>query len=314
MATSFFTPYRKGIFITALGVFFITPDSLFILLVDEPASHLMFWRNLFTMGLMLPPLLYFYLLPLARKLKKPNCLLFFNQQLWQQVKTDSFIILPAVCCYPLTGIFFVLGTQHNTVASNLIILSAAPVIAALLTALWLKKKVPLANWLAVAGVFIGIFLVMADAIQSARPLGALFSFLSALSFACYYIFMQDKTFSASHLMFMSATAAMLVTLPFVEFGTTLPKEYGIMLINSFFSAAIAFSLTNYASRFISAEETLLLFMLETLLGPIWVWWILHQEPSQQTLWGGLVVVSVIIIWSVYKITENRRLPKKLRYN
>jgi hypothetical protein len=45
-------------------------------------------------------------------------------------------------------------------------------------------------------------------------------------------------------------------------------------------------------RYISAAEVSLLLLLETVLGPVWVYWFLGERPSATALWagGGLILV------------------------
>ena len=47
--------------------------------------------------------------------------------------------------------------------------------------------------------------------------------------------------------------------------------------------AIPFVLVTIAPRFIPAEEVNLFFLLETIIGPIWVWLIIQEQPSTRSL-------------------------------
>ena len=51
--------------------------------------------------------------------------------------------------------------------------------------------------------------------------------------------------------------------------------------------AIPFVLVTIAPRFIPAAEVNLFFLLETIIGPIWVWLIIKEQPSLETIQGGL---------------------------
>jgi drug/metabolite transporter (DMT)-like permease len=52
-------------------------------------------------------------------------------------------------------------------------------------------------------------------------------------------------------------------------------------------------LVTLAPRYITAAEVNLFFLLETILGPIWVWLIIHEQPSMETIIGGIVIISTI---------------------
>ena len=65
--------------------------------------------------------------------------------------------------------------------------------------------------------------------------------------------------------------------------------------------AIPFVLVTIAPRFIPAEEVNLFFLLETILGPIWVWLVIKEQPSPETVIGGMIIIITIAIHSFLKI-------------
>ena len=61
--------------------------------------------------------------------------------------------------------------------------------------------------------------------------------------------------------------------------------------------AIPFVLVTIAPRFITAAEVNLFFLLEVILGPIWVWLVIKEQPSVETIVGGIIIISTIAIHS-----------------
>ena len=61
--------------------------------------------------------------------------------------------------------------------------------------------------------------------------------------------------------------------------------------------AIPFVLVTLAPRYITAAEVNLFFLLETILGPLWVWLVIHEQPSIETIVGGVVIISTITVHS-----------------
>ena len=70
--------------------------------------------------------------------------------------------------------------------------------------------------------------------------------------------------------------------------------------------AIPFVLVTIAPRFIPAEEVNLFFLLETILGPIWVWLVIKEQPSIETIVGGLVIIFTIAIHSYLKLKSSSK--------
>ena len=61
--------------------------------------------------------------------------------------------------------------------------------------------------------------------------------------------------------------------------------------------AIPFVLITIAPRFITAAEVNLFFLLETIIGPIWVWMVIKEQPSIETIIGGVVIIITIGVHS-----------------
>jgi drug/metabolite transporter (DMT)-like permease len=50
-----------------------------------------------------------------------------------------------------------------------------------------------------------------------------------------------------------------------------------------------------AARYLSAGEIGLLALLETTLGPIWVWLGLGERPSDMAIAGGAIVIGALLV-------------------
>ena len=68
--------------------------------------------------------------------------------------------------------------------------------------------------------------------------------------------------------------------------------------------AIPFVLVTIAPRFIPAEEVNLFFLLETIIGPFWVWLIINEQPSIETIQGGSIILLTIAIHSFLKLKQS----------
>ena len=66
---------------------------------------------------------------------------------------------------------------------------------------------------------------------------------------------------------------------------------------------IPFVLVTIAPRFITAAEVNLFFLLETIIGPIWVWLIIREQPSIETIYGGVIIIITIAVHSFYKLKK-----------
>jgi drug/metabolite transporter (DMT)-like permease len=64
-------------------------------------------------------------------------------------------------------------------------------------------------------------------------------------------------------------------------------------------------LVTLAPRYITGAEVNLFFLLETILGPIWVWLVIKEQPSIETIQGGAVIIITIAIHSFLAIKKTQ---------
>ena len=91
---------------------------------------------------------------------------------------------------------------------------------------------------------------------------------------------------------------------FVENFELVETDIYIVPIMCILCVAIPFVLVTIAPRFITAAEVNLFFLLETILGPIWVWLVIKEQPSLETIQGGIVIIAAIAIHSYMSLKKN----------
>ena len=72
-----------------------------------------------------------------------------------------------------------------------------------------------------------------------------------------------------------------------------------------FFRSIPFVLVTLAPRYITGAEVNLFFLMETVLGPIWVWMVVKEQPSMETIQGGVVIILTIAIHSFLAIKKTQ---------
>ena len=91
---------------------------------------------------------------------------------------------------------------------------------------------------------------------------------------------------------------------FIESFVLENRDLIIVPLMCILCVAIPFVLVTIAPRFIPAAEVNLFFLLETIIGPIWVWLIIKEQPTTETLIGGIVIIITIAIHSFLKLKNN----------
>ena len=280
------TNHQKGILLAFIGVMLLTPDSLLIRLITVDTWSLLFYRSL------IPGL--FLLLCLIVYTRKNFFKFFFN--------AGKFGLLNSVFI-TASNIFFILALQNTNVANALVMVSLVPLIAAIISFIFLKERLDIITNTAILLCLIAVIFIFYDSIGSGRILGDIFGVLTAVAVAGSLVIIRSaptKNFIPSYVMGKLCTAlfASLLVSSFVI--GSLDLSYIFLMI---FTVGFSFIFITFAPRFISASEVGLFFLLETALGPIWVWWFISEVPSFNTIVGAIFIVFIIFLHSIYMLKK-----------
>ena len=278
--------HAKGLLITACGVLIITPDGLLTRLIGADHWTMIFWRALFlSLGMWL-----------LISLSHPN-------RVWQQYKTIKGPGLLMVATYSLGTISFIFAITHTSVANTLIILSATPLFAAIIGRLLLHEKIQPRTMVAILLVVVGIAVIASGSTaQQSRLPGDLAAILGSFFLACGFSFVRRfprvSSFSAIS---CSGLLTAIIILPLATPFSVSQADMGYLLIMGLYMLPVGTALMFLGPRYIPAPEVGLLLLLESILGPVWVWWALGEEPGNSTLIGGVIVLSTLAINAVWAL-------------
>ena len=96
----------------------------------------------------------------------------------------------------------------------------------------------------------------------------------------------------------------LIALLFVDQLKLEGNDNVIIPLMCIMCVAIPFVLVTLAPRYITAAEVNLFFLLETILGPLWVWLVIKEQPSFETIIGGVVIVATIGVHAYFSLKKN----------
>ena len=282
------TNQQKGSLLAFTAVVLITPDSLFVRLSHIDTWGLLFYRGAIPFVLVLLALLMVY---------KTN---FFKLLFSMGYAGIAYAITLAV-----TNITFIVSIQNTNVANTLIMIAMAPMLSAVLGALFLKENPDTKTWTTIFITFVAAIYIFYDSIQLGNFFGDIFGFITATGLAIGAVLIRSA--KDRNLVPSAVVGKLLVAifaLFFIENFELVKTDIYIVPLMCILCVAIPFVLITIAPRFITAAEVNLFFLLETILGPIWVWLIIKEQPSLETIQGGTVIIVAIAIHSYLSLKKN----------
>ncbi|SVD23340.1 uncharacterized protein METZ01_LOCUS376194, partial [marine metagenome] len=214
--------------------------------------------------------------------------------------------LAVAVIYALNKISFVFAVDHTQVANVLIILASTPLIAALLSIVILKEHISKPTWAAIITGMTGVVIVVGDGFQAGTWLGDIFAFINAFALAVMFIIIRHhKHVNMIPAAALGAALSAIIAAPFADPMSVAPGNWGLLLLLGFVVLPLSFGLITLGPRTVPAPEVALLMLLETALGPLWVWIVINEIPSETTFIGGVVVISAVVLQSAWRLRPLR---------
>ena len=282
------TDQKKGSIMAFVAVMFITPDSLFIRLSNVETWSLVFYRGI------IPFVLVFIAMLLIYRLK------FFNL-----LRSNGYYGFAYVLTFSVTNIAFVVSIQNTNVANTLIMIATAPMLSAILGSFFLKENPDKKTWVAIFITFFAALYIFYDSIRLGNFFGDILGFVAAMGLAVGAVIIRSaKKLNLVPSAVVGKLIIALFAMLFVKDYSLNNNDIYIVPLMCVMCVAIPFVLVTIAPRFITAAEVNLFFLLETIIGPIWVWLIIKEQPTPETIVGGAIIVLTIATHSFLKLKKS----------
>ena len=282
-----FSDQKKGMLMAFTAVMFLTPDSLLIRLANVSSWNLIFYRGFIPFSVVFIGLLFIY---------KTNLI--------KQTFSNGWHGVAYALIFAITNITFVISIENTNVANTLIMIALAPMISAVLSFIFLKEIPEKKTWAAIIITTVSVIYIFYDAMDAGDILGNSFGLITATGLAVGAVIVRSA--KKINLVPSAMFGKLLVALVAFYFADNISLENNDLLIVPLMCVmcvAIPFVLVTIAPRYITAAEVNLFFLLETIFGPIWVWLVIKEQPSIETIIGGIVIIITIAIHSALSLKK-----------
>jgi drug/metabolite transporter (DMT)-like permease len=284
---------KKGSLLAFIAVMLITPDSILIRLSNIETWGMLFYRGAIPFVVVLVGLIFFY-----------------KNNLLKALINIGYPGIFYVISFSICNITFIISIQNTNVANTLVMIAMAPMLSAILGSIFLKEVPDSKTWIAIIITLIAVTYIFHDSIEMGNFYGDLFGIITAFGLACNAVIAR---YAKNRDLVPSAVIGKLCVAIFAFFFVDTFALVGTDLIfvplMCVMCVAIPFVLVTIAPRFIPAEEVNLFFLLETIIGPFWVWLVINEQPSIETIQGGVVIILTIAIHSFLKLKNTKRLSQ-----
>lgn len=288
------TKQARGILITALGVLFVVPDSLFVRLIVSDPLVITFWRSIVAAFCIFLVVILSDGISSFRnvsKAGKPGLLFMF------------FI--------GSTAPGFVMAVSNTSVANVVLIFATIPLFSSVFSFIFLnemiKRQILITSTFVMFGL--GIIAYGSGLSENASWEGDLWALYVAIVYAAGLTILRYlKDFSmvpgVSIAYLVSGLVIWFFCSPFLDFST----NWYLFLGHGLF-IGISTCLLTIGPRYITSTEVALLILLESILAPLLVWIVVGEYPGEWTIVGGAIVLLSMVTSNLISLKQEKKITE-----
>lgn len=284
------TNHRRGILLAAVGVTILSFDALLVRMAATTPADVVFWRGLFIA------------LSVSVVLR-----LWQGRWSWRAIRDAGRVGWLLVVTMGLLQVLFVAAIMNTSVANVVIMLTAAPLFAAVFSGIFLGEWVAPRTWVAMLLCASGIALVFGGSLDTGNWLGDGLALATAMVVAANFTILR-RTPGANRLALISGggVVACLIAAAFADPFAVTRTTLLVLAVMGLLQMPLALALMTEATRYLPSAEVALFLVVEAVLGTYWVWLILAEEPPGATLIGGGVILTTLVVHSWLALRSRRR--------
>ena len=235
---------------------------------------------------------------------------------FKNIKKIGYPGLLGAIFYTIANIMFVHAFANTTVANALFTLSSIPFLTALLAYYVLNENLSMRTVIIMLTAFLGIVIMIGEGLALGQVYGNLMALGTALSFSCFAITLR-KFRNVDMLPTLLVAGLFILFITFIISYDALKLPIRDLFL-CFLWGGILSGFVNYifiyATRYLYASSVTFFMLFEFALGPFWVFIFLNETVSINTLYGGILVMICVLVYSLFEIFNSNKKIKKGRIN
>lgn len=201
---------------------------------------------------------------------------------------------------------FINALARTSVANALVLQSTSPFIAALLGWASMGERVRMRTWLAMAAALCGTAVMASRSWGAGSIAGDLLAVVTAAAFATAAVAVRRH--GEVNLPMAAGLAGLLGAAVAWWPARPLSASAGDLVLLAVFGAVqlgLGLMLFTVGAQLIPVAEASLIAVLESVLGPLWVWLALGETPSQASLLGGGIILGALVAHTAVDLRRAR---------
>ena len=214
--------------------------------------------------------------------------------------------------YTVSTVCFVLALSYTSVAKVLLIQSASPILAAGISWVLLRERVAPHTLVAIICVVAGITTIVSGSLGSATSVtGDVLSLIMVTAFTFSIVITRKYPgIRMTPAILLGVVLAGAIAATQTSSFSVSTANLGFLVLYGMANLGLGLALFVTGARLIPSVLSALLSVIEPILGPVWVWLVHGETPTQLVLFGGGIVIAALCFnmyfdWRIAHKTASR---------
>jgi DME family drug/metabolite transporter len=223
------------------------------------------------------------------------------------VRSLGWVGWAGALAFGLSAVLVTLAQHKAPIADVMFVLASVPFLVALLAWVTIGEAVHTMTWFAMTAALAGIGVMVEGNLGSGNLTGTLLGISGALMVAAFTVILRwGRALNMIPMFALGSLMGAAIALPFT--GGDLAFDPGHLPLLLFWAALISpiyYSLFVIVSRHIPGAELMLALPIETIEATVLAWLVLGEIPSDQSMFGGAVVLAAVSALAWFRIRGQR---------
>ena len=202
---------------------------------------------------------------------------------------------------------YVFAMYETTVANTNFIIQTQTLFLAIFGYIFLKETISKLTFFCILLAISGIILMLGNSISQGEMTGNVVAFIMPISFAILILIVRKfPEVDMIPLQLIAGMIAMIVGLimsPTILIST---KDIFLGFLAGFFQLGFGFIFITIGARSTPSAYVGIIMLTEAVLGPLWAWMFVNENPPIFVLLGGSIVITAVVLQFLNNfITKNK---------
>ena len=201
---------------------------------------------------------------------------------------------------------YVFAMYNTTVANTNFIIQTQTIFLAIFGYLFLKEKISKLTLVSIGLAISGIILMVGTSLSPGQMSGNIAAFIMPISFAILILIIR-KYPNVDMVPLQLVAGIIAMTIGYMIAGKIIISYYDIYLgfLAGFFQLGFGFILITIGARRTPSALVGIIMLTEAVLGPLWAWLFINEQPPAMVLIGGCVVIIAVLLQFLPLLKKNK---------